>query len=280
MSPDGRRIAMFSGAAATDGLRVWVFDTERRTHTALTTRDEHVIWAAWSPDGSRIVFQRLHEGKGTLHTRSADGAGSAEAIVEARPNYQTPSSWVGNGMLAFVENAEGTGADIRVLDVGAGDRTGSVVVQSPADESHPAFSPDGKWLAYVSGASGRSEVYVQPYPGPGQRILISTGGGTAPAWKGDARELYYHFVQDGAVRLMAVPITISGATLSAGTPRQLFEVKGLSTTAPARGYDVTPDGQRFLFVRRVDVPPSSPQPMILVENWIEELKRLAPSSKP
>ena len=78
---------------------------------------------------------------------------------------------------------------------------------------------------------------------------------------------------------MAVPLTVSGSALSAGTPRQLFEAKGLSTTGPARGYDVTPDGQRFLFVRAVDVPPPPPSPLILVENWIEELKRMAPSSE-
>ena len=101
----------------------------------------------------------------------------------------------------------------------------------------------------------------------------------APAWRGDGREIYYHFVQDDALRLMAVPITINGSALSAGTPRQLFEIKRLSTTAPARGYDVTPDGQRFLFQRAVEIPPPPPSPMTLVENWIEELKRLAPSSK-
>jgi Tol biopolymer transport system component len=230
LSPDGRRIVMFSGAAATDGNRVWVHDLERRTHTALTPRDEHVLWGLWSPDGSRVVFERLHEGKGTLYARSADGTGGAEPIVEARAAFQTPSSWATTGTLAFVENAEGTGADIRVLDVGTGDRNGSVVVQTPAEDSHPTFSPDGNWLAYVSGVTGRSEVYVQPYPGPGPRVLISTGGGTAPAWRGDGREIYYTFGQDGATRLMAVPLTISESTLTAGTPRLLFAAKGLSST--------------------------------------------------
>jgi serine/threonine-protein kinase len=279
LSPDGRRIVMFSGAAATDGLRVWVYDIERRTHTALTTRDEHVLWGVWSPDGRRVVYERLYEGKGTLYARSADGTGRAEPIVEARPVFQTPSSWSKTGQLAFVENAEGTGADIRVLDVAAGDRSGSMILQTPAEDSFPTFSPDGSWLAYVSGVSGRAEVYVQPYPGPGPRVLISTGGGTAPAWRADGGELYYHFVQDGALRLMAVPITINGSVLSAGMPRQLFEAKGLSTTGPARGYDVTPDGQRFLFARQVEAPPLPRPPMVLVENWIEELKRLAPSSQ-
>jgi hypothetical protein len=178
-----------------------------------------------------------------------------------------------------VENSEGSGADIRVLDVSGGDRSGSVVVQTPEQDSHPAFSPDGNWLAYASSVSGRTEVYVQPYPGPGPRVLVSTGGGTAPAWKGDSREIYYQFSQDDRLRLLAVPLTVSGAVLSAGTPRQLFEVKGLSSTGPARGYDVTPDGQRFLFVRRVDVPPRPPSPMVLVEDWAEELKRTAPSSQ-
>src|SRR5688572_15540608 len=177
VSPDGRRIAMFSGAAATDGHRVWVYDLERRTHTALTTRDEHVAWAVWSPDGSRIAFERLHEGKGTLYVRSADGTGGAEPIVDARPTYQTPSSWAKTGKLAFVESTEGTSTDIRVLDVDGGDRSGSIAVQTPEADSHPAFSPDGLWLAYASGVSGRSEVYVQPYPAPGPRVLISTCGG-------------------------------------------------------------------------------------------------------
>jgi serine/threonine-protein kinase len=279
LSPDAKRIAMFSGAAANDGHRVWVYDTERRTHTALTTRDEHVAWVQWSPDGNRIVFALLREGKGTLYARSADGSGGAEAIAEPRPAYQTPSSWARTGKLAFVENAGRTGTDVHVLDVAAGDRKGAVVVQTPAEESHPAFSPDGNWLAFVSGISGRSEVYVQPYPGPGPRVLISTGGGTAPAWRGDGGELYYHFVQEGALRLMAVPITHKGSTLSAGTPRQLFEARGLTTTGPARGYDVMPDGQRFLFARRVEVPAPPAPPMILVEHWIEDLKRLAPASQ-
>ena len=279
VSPDGRRIAMFSGAAATDGHRIWIYDIERRTYTALTTRDEHVAWAVWSPDGNRIVFARLHEGKGTLHVRAADGSGRAEPIVEARSTYQTPSSWARTGNLAFVESVEGNSTDIRVLDTNGSDRSGAVAVQTPEADSHPAFSPDGLWLAYTSGVSGRSEVYVQPYPAPGPRVLISTNGGAAPAWRGDGRELYYQFVQDDALRLMAVPIMINGAVLSAGTPRQLFEVKGLSSTAPSRGYDVTPDGQRFLFQRAVEVPPPPATPMVLVENWIEELKRLAPASR-
>ena len=279
LSPDSRRIVMFSGAAGTDGNRVWVYDLERRTHTALTPRDEHVLWGLWSPDGSRVVFERLLEGKGTLYTRSADGTGSAEPIVEARPAFQTPSSWAKTGKLAFVENAEGTGTDIRILDVGAGDRNGSVVVQTPAQESHPAFSPDGNWLAYVSGVSGRAEVYVQRYPGPGPRVLISTAGGTAPAWRGDGREIYYTFGQDGATRLMAVPLTVSDSALTAGTPRQLFEAKGLASTGPARGYDVTSDGQRFLFVRSIDVPPPPPAPMVLVQNFVEDLKQRAPAQK-
>jgi Tol biopolymer transport system component len=266
---------MFSSASGTEGNRLWVHDLERRTHTALTSRDEHVLWALWSPDGSRLVFERLLEGRGTLYVRAADGTGSAEPIVEARPAFQTPSSWV-SGKLAFVENAEETGTDIRVLDIGAGDRRGAVVVQTPAADSHPAFSPDGAWLAYVSGESGSAEVYIQPYPGPGPRVLVSTRGGTAPAWRADGRELYYTFNQDAATRLMAVPLTISGSVLTAGAPRQLFEVKGLSTSGPARGYDVTPDGQRFLFMRAVDVPPPPAPPMVLVENWLQELKRLAP----
>jgi Tol biopolymer transport system component len=194
-----------------------------------------------------------------------------------RPTSQTPSSWSRTNKLAFVENDPKTGLDIRVLDVTAGDRNGSIVVQTPAEDSFPAFSPDGKWLAYSSGVSGRTEVYVQPYPGPGQRVLISTGGGTAPAWRGDGGELYYQFTNDGAVRIFAVPITITGSGLSPGAPRQLFEGRGLGSTGPARGYDVTPDGTRFLFTRIVEAPPRPPIQLVLVENFVEELKRRVPA---
>ena len=274
LSPDGQRLLVFSGASAGEnGNRLWHYDIARKTRTALTTREERILWGIWSPDGSRVVFQNSAAGRGTLHAKAADGTGKSEPIAEARPAFQTPSSWSRTGKLAFVESSATTGADIRVLDMTGSDRSGPVAVQTPADDSFPAFSPDGEWLAYASNASGAWEVYVQPHPGPGQRILVSTGGGQAPAWKGDGTELYYSNISDGVVHMMAVPLAMTASGLTAGTPRQMFTGE-FGMTGPARGYDVSADGQRFLFVRRVATPPPPPSRMVVVENWAEELKNV------
>jgi Tol biopolymer transport system component len=159
--------------------------------------------------------------------------------------------------------------------VDGGDRVGTVAVQNSGQDSYPEFSPDGRWLAYASDVSGRFEVYAQSFPTPGPRVLISTGGGAGPTWRADGRELYYYFVNDGVTHMYAVPVTINGASLSVGAPRELFQ-GGFGGTGPARGYDVTPDGTRFLFVRGVELPPPPPAQLVLVEHWSQELKRKAP----
>ena len=162
--------------------------------------------------------------------------------------------------------------DIWVLSIG--DRKTLAVIQTAANEMSPEFSPDGRWLAYVSSESGRNEVYVQPYPGPGERHLISTTGGEQPAWGGSGRELFY--VQAGASgsrTLMSVRIRTAPAFL-AGTPETLFESGDLQSNW-GRNYDVAPDERRFLLTLRKEQP-RAPAQMILVQNWFEELKRLVP----
>jgi len=271
LSPDGQRILMFSGATAGgDGNRLWVYDVTRRTHTALSATDERILWGVWSPDGQQVVYEKLDAGRGTLNVRRSDGTGPAQEIADPKPVFQTPASWSKSGRLAFVEAVPSTGPDIRVLDTTGTDRAGVIAVQSNAADSYPEFSPDGKWLAYASEVSGRLEVYVQPYPGPGSRVLISTGGGVAPTWRGDGRELYYYWTSDGETKMFAVPIQILGAMFSAGAPRELFRGR-FGMTGPGRGYDVTPDGKRFLFVRGVELPAADPSQLILVENWSKEL---------
>jgi serine/threonine-protein kinase len=270
ISPDGRRILMFSGATTgDDASRLWLYDIERKSQTALTSRDERIVWGIWSPDGTRVAYERLDAGRGTLHVIAVNGTGEPERLTDARPAFQTPGSWSRSGTLAYVENAPTTATDIRVLDLSSG--TDMIAVQTPNTEGFAEFSSDGKWLAFASDVSGRSEVYVQAYPGSGPRGLVSTGGGTAPAWRRDGSELYYYWVNDGVMHVYAVSMTASGTTMTPGTPRELFSGR-FNTTGPARGYDVTGDGSRFLFARNVEQPQVSTQ-MVLVENWSEELKR-------
>jgi len=145
-------------------------------------------------------------------------------------------------------------------------------------------SPDGLWLAVTSGElSGdqrQSQIDVYPYPAVDRREQVSTLNGSSASWRQDGRELYYveNASEDGPlkIRVMAVPITTT-PTFSAGTPRVLFEGP-FRIDGPFRGYDVTPDGQRFLMVREVQQPPARVSQMVLVQNWFEELKRLVPTN--
>jgi hypothetical protein len=181
--------------------------------------------------------------------------------------------------LAFVENNSETGNDIWVLPL-QGDRRPRAIIQTRFSEAYPDFSPDGRWLAYASDESGRGEVYVQPYPGPGPRQQVSTDGGTAPAWSRDGRELFYTTTQTlggqaTLTKMMVVPVAWR-PTFTAGAPRMLFQGR-YGASAIVRGYDVTSDARRFLMVQQKERPAASAADMILVQNWFEELKARVPT---
>jgi serine/threonine-protein kinase len=176
-------------------------------------------------------------------------------------------------MLAFMEEGPSAGFmqfDAKVLSIA--NRQTRALVDTAANEMTPEFSPDGRWLAYVSSQSGRAEVYVQPYPGPGERHLISTDGGLQPAWSRDGRQLFY-------VRPRGVPTLFSfaitqDAAFRAGTPTPLFANADLAT-AWGRSYDVSLDGAKFLMtLSATPVEKPAATQMILVQNWFEELKRV------
>ena len=195
LSPDGRRVAI---VRMTPGSRfdIWVYDVERLTRHRLT--DEGVFRGpVWTPDGTRITF-----GTGSkLFWRRADGSGPAEPLrpgVSALEGRDVPFSWSPDGrLLAFRRKG-----DIWMLPL-EGDP--SPVVATSAYEGNPKFSPDGRWLAYGSNESGRGEVYVQPYPGPGERRTISTDGGTLPVWSPDGRDLLSRRQPQGDVGLVQEP---------------------------------------------------------------------------
>jgi Tol biopolymer transport system component len=260
-------------SGANTNSRVWIYDVGRRTFTPLTTAGEAALWSVWSPGGTRIVFNVDVAGKMNLFWKSADGSGTSERLTTSEYHHG-PNSWAPDDKtLAFVEQPHSAiGSDIRVLDVASTDRRAGSVMQTPAEERFPAFSADGRWLAYTSTESGRVEVYVQPYPGPGPRVLVSTDGGTGPAWSADGTELFYYAaLPQNLVHMMVVAVKASAAGFSAGTPRKLFEGR-YTMSDPVRGYDVTPDGRRFLMVRPLDPPPEPASELVLVENWLEEVK--------
>ena len=165
----------------------------------------------------------------------------------------------------------GEGRDLWVLP-SEGDRKPSPFLQTPFNEAGAQFSPDGRWIAYMSNESGRMEVYVQPYPNPGGKWQISTGGGVEPVWARSGRELFYR----NGDRMMVVDIGTEPA-FSAGRPSVLFEGQFLNLSWAAN-YDVAPDGQRFLMIQPIEREGATSQ-IHVVLNWFEELKRRVPSGQ-
>ena len=277
ISPDGQRVAI----TILDTRQVLSYDLARGTLSPVTS-DGNSDYGLFSLDGKRIVF-RSGVGEGNLYWKAADGSGAVEHLVTSSRSL-TPASWSPDGpTLALVEEGDNEGKDAFQFDIvvlSPGDRRTRPLIHTPANEMNPEFSPDGRWLAYVSNESGRHEVYVQPYPGPGERQLISTRGGEQPAWNANSRELFYvqggGYSAGGPTTLMSVRIATT-PTFQAGTPEPVFENPHLAI-GWGRSYDVAPDGRRFLLTfRKEPPPPLPPAQMVLVQHWFEELKRLAPT---
>ncbi|MCH8267337.1 MAG: serine/threonine-protein kinase [Acidobacteria bacterium] len=282
LSPDGQRLAVTIPGLPPD---VWVYDIARHTLIRLTFEGDNRL-PIWTPDGKRVTFRSNRAGgPWNLFWKSADGSGTAERLATSE-RTQTPSSWSPDGrLLAFYDRiftggTSTTEGDIWVLPLEGDPSTSSgragkpqPFLQTQFYEAAPMFSPDGRRLAYVSNESGKNEVYVQPFPGPGGKRQISTDGGAEPVWARNGRELFY---RNGS-QMMAVEIATE-PTFSAGLPRLLFEGNFQPSAASLANYDVTPDGQRFVMIQ--EGAPDSPPPQInVVLNWFEELKRRVPSGQ-
>jgi dipeptidyl aminopeptidase/acylaminoacyl peptidase len=180
-----------------------------------------------------------------------------------------PGSWSPDGQtLAFHDANAKTDNDIWMLPLS--DRKPQPYLQTPFNEGNPRFSPEGRWIAYVSDESGRTEVYVQPYPGPGGKWQVSKDGGTEPVWNRNGRELFYR----SGNKMMAVETTTQ-PNFALGNPRMLFERPYALSAVPVSNCDVSPDGKRFLMIRPADegqAQAASTQ-INVVQNWFEELKR-------
>jgi eukaryotic-like serine/threonine-protein kinase len=264
LSPDGRRIAV-----ELDN-QIWLYDLGRDTLTRFTFEGSINQSPGWTPDGKRIVFRSNKDGPNNLYWQLADGSGGLERLTRSQYT-QNMTSWSGDGQsLAFFENNPTTLRDILVFRVN--DRKAQPFLATHFNEGGASFSPDGRWIAYVSNESGRPEVYVQPYPGPGGKWQISSDGGAEPLWNRNGRELFYR----NGKKMMTVEITTQPA-FAANKPNMLFERDYAASEFPATGiaYDVSSDGQRFLMVKESDQAAAATQ-INVVLNWFEELKRLAP----
>ena len=277
LSHDGQQLVVRTGpAGGTAGTDIWVYDISRGTLTRLTFEGSINQHPVWSPDGRRVAFRSDRAGPQNMFWKLADGSGAAEHLTMSE-NAQSPTSWSSDGqVLAFFERlASGvgpsaTGRDIWVLPLD-GDREPRPFLQTSFEEGGAVFSPDGRWLAYVSDESGRYEIYAQPFPGPGGKRQISTDGGTEPLWARSGREMFYW----SGNKMMAVDITTE-PTFSAGTPRILFEKPFLRGGVFRANYDITPDGQRFVMTQ-AGLQQEDTTQINVVLNWFEELKQRVPT---
>jgi Tol biopolymer transport system component/tRNA A-37 threonylcarbamoyl transferase component Bud32 len=269
ISPDGRRVAI---GISEQERQLWLYDFSRETLTRFTFQGDNNLTPFWTPDGGRIVFISNKEGPRNLFWQLADGSGGLERLTTSK-FVHIPGSWSPDGQtLAFSEVNGTTGYDIWTLLVS--DRKAQPFLQTQFNEAAPQFSPDGHWIAYVSDESGRKEIYVQPYPGPGGKWQISTESGVEPLWNRNGRELFYR----SGKKMMAIEIATK-PSFSAGTPKMLFEGQYQSLpTISTPNYDVSPDGERFLLLKPVEQDQAATQ-INVVLNWFEELKQKVPTGK-
>ena len=272
LSPDGSRVVVSPWGF--NHQDIWVHDLARGTFSRLTFEDFLEGYPTWTPDGDRITFTSDRSGRYDVYEIPADGSGFLEHPAALENAF--PVSWSPNGgVLSCVrQTAERGQVSIWMLP-----REGEPwpFIKSQFWESSPTFSPDGRWLAYTSQQSGRFEVYVTPYPGPGPRVQISSDGGVSPAWAPNGGELYFlgPHDTDGRVSMWVVDITME-PDLSVGDSRTLFKGHYLREVF-TRSYDVAPDGKKFLMVARGPEPDEPVTHMHVTLNWFEELKRLVPT---
>jgi Tol biopolymer transport system component len=272
ISPDGSEVVFSRNI---DGNRdLWLLETSRGAVRRLTFGPSDERSGTWYPDGSRIVFASNRGGPADLYQRLSSGAGEEDLLV-TMPEAKQPADFSPDGrFLLFRTQHVKTRYDIWALEVNrrpSGEleplngKKPFVVVQTNSDERDAQFSPDGKWIAYESDESGRFEVYVQPFPGPGPKHPISTSGGAQVRWSRSGKELFYIALDS---RLMAAPIRLDGErqVVAAEAPIPLFTTHvGAAANVLRQQYVVSPDGQRFLM--NTIKEDASTSPITIVQNW-------------
>ena len=242
-APDGRRIAYGAFGDGRSTSDIWITDLDGGTTRRLTNDDADSNDPQWSPDGGTLAYSVNAEGGKDIAEQWATGGGTR--IVAARPGMQFPTDWLHDGSALLVSNDAGNNQ----LDILVQPTDGSAPRPYAATRAHEAagrISPHTHWVAYTSNESGRDEVYVDSYPRPGYRAMVSQGGGIDPVWRGDGTELYYW----RGDALVAVPIDGSrdGRPPILGAERVLFH--SAYEHALNSMYDVSPNGERIVIVRR------------------------------
>lgn len=261
ISPDSRRIALAVFDQKSRNNDIWIYEIQRGLKTRFTFDAAAELNPIWSPDGNRVVFSSNRKAKTDIYVKTSSSAASEQVLLESDEN-KAPTDWSSDGKY-IVYNVAGTSNDIWILPMGSNgqrsDKPPFPFLATEFNEFGARFSPDGRWIAYTSNESGQLEVYLRSFPGPGGVSQVSTEGGDNPVWRSDGKEIYYYSLDD---KLMSAEVRMKGSVVEVSVAQPLFELKG-------DGYEVMPDGKRFVLNIPVEIEHTSA--LTLVVNWDEEL---------
>ena len=286
-APDGRRLAfsIFGNPGQAD---VWIYEWERDTLARFTFDQGDDFKAVWTPNGRRIAFASRRadrNGVSSIYWQQADGTGDVQRLTESSSatGNQIPTSFHPSGrFLAFAETHPTTAGDLMILPIDGDEVSGwkpgepTVFLNTSANESEPMFSPDGRWLAYSSTESGRPEIYVRPFPGPGGKWQISSGGGVLPTWSPTHQELIYETLDR---YLTVAPYSVSADSFVTGKPRAWSDRQLAPLATGRRAFDVHPAGERVVVGLAQNAETVQQDKVVLISNFFDELRRVAPPAR-
>ena len=264
LSPSGRQVAI-AIAPPGETRDVWVLDLVRGTRTPITSGGANDFAPLFTPDGRHIIYESERPAF-DLYMRLADASAPATPLLIS-PHDKSPGSITPDGSTLLFSHSL-LPSQLWTVELGDSSSARPLLASDDGGLEKPRVAPSGRWLAYTSGESGRPEVYISPYPDvAGSRRQVSADGGDDPRWTRGGRELVYRSGQ----RMMSVAVNPVSGEL--GTPTELFS-GAFATSTFGSNYDVTPDGERFLMLRRP--PGTEPRQVVVVTNWFDELERLVP----
>jgi eukaryotic-like serine/threonine-protein kinase len=266
MSPDGRNVAVSAIDPKAGTHDLWICDVARNLKTRFTFDPGEELTPRWSPDGRSLAYVAGRGKQQVFFRKSIEGSGAEEPLY-ASDTFKFVSGFSPDGkLLAYSELGAETQFDIWILPL-TGDRKPYPFLKTRFNETNAVFSPDGRWLAYNSNESGRFEVYVTPFPGPGRKWQVSVQGGAFPAWRQGGKEILYQELQSN--KILSVPVAFRGDTPDFGKAMELFVATPPLAGVAAR-FDATADGKKFVMIRPNQTRESVS--LTLIVNWTAELK--------
>ncbi len=259
VSPDGTMAAVSVEDVSAGSADIWILEIDRNVISRLTSDPGDEQQIVWSPDSRRVAFSRRGGGSANIYAKDIGGAGPAQLLLESEDNT-FPTSWSPDGrLLGFDAESPDTGWDQWILPLDEGEPY--PFLQSQFNEVNGVFSPDGRWMAFASDDSGRQEIYVTPFPGPGRRWRVSTEGGQYANWSSTGRELFFMSFSN---QIMAVGLETGDNAITIAEPRTLINANVSPSSYP---YSPAPEGEKILLIAQ----PIAPQSLRVVFDWTAEL---------